>query len=114
MLYGNLNLKTLYCISTSDDLLMMLRNSNLRDINTFDYVHEPDIWTKKDGTSVFSLAAGILGSECLFGTWMSITKTLNPIQFVGIDGYVIGELNGRYLVASSIALYSGTKTSIFK
>lgn len=114
MLYGNDLAKTLYCISASDDLLMILRNDNLKDINTFEYKHVPGSWTKKDGSSAFSLAVSALGSECLFGTWMSITKTPHPIQFVGIDGYVIGELNGNYLVASSIALCGGTKTNVFK
>lgn len=114
MLYGKLPVKTLYCVSASDDLLMMLRSFDLKDINTFEYERTPGTWTKKDGTAVFSMAAGILGSECLFGTWMTLAETLNPIQFVGINGYAIGELNGKYLVASTIALCGGAKTNIFK
>ncbi len=112
MLYGRAPAQKMYCVSSSEDLLSILRH-DLAGFETFDYSHNHQSgWTRKDSSAVFGKAAKILGSTCLYGTWMIISQTLIPIDFAGIDGYVIGKMSNRYLVASSIVL-SGGKTSVF-
>lgn len=113
MLYGQLSAKKLYCVSASDDLLNILRTLDLRNLHTFDYEHVKGQWSPKNSSAVFGIAAHKLGTMCLFGTWMSTRQTLRPVLFTGIDGYVIGELNNNFLVASSIALTTDLKTGIF-
>ena len=113
MLFGNAPAQKLYCVSVSDDLLAILRNVDLSNLQTFDYERQQGHWSKKDSSAIFGIAAKKLGSACLFGTWMSRKQTLKPIIFSGIDGYVIGQLNDKYLAASSIALTTSLKTGVF-
>lgn len=118
MLQGTWPPFDLECVAPSEDLLSLLRRSELDDLVTYDYTHK-GAWTKKDSSFVFGLAARLLKSAFLYGTWVVERHTKAPIDFSGVDAYLIGQLGEQYLVASNMPLtvneaaHAVNSTSIF-
>lgn len=104
MLQGTQPPTELEGVEPSEDLLSLLRRSKLDNLITYDYTHQPGVWTKKDSSFIFGLAARLLKSAVLYGTWTVARNSSHPIDFSNINAYVIGELEGRYLVASNLPL----------
>ncbi len=118
MLQGIWPSTDLECVEPSEDLLALLRRSELDNLITYDYTHQ-GVWTKKDSAFVFGLAARLLKSAILYGTWTSERNTKAPIDFTKVDAYIIGKLGDNYLIASNLPLTAkeaspvANSTSIF-